>query len=285
MQNLTVQKLCIGLITLGFFVLAPWMISQILEGNPLPFFFLLGIGVLLLFLFVLKDRCWMVIPFSLPIEGRLNFLPLNFSMQETAVIAVIAYIFIQVVMGRQIHWRLGPKIIWLPLAGLLAILLYHWISSGDIGIRALGGTGWGGRKYFSILLAVAKEEAEQASYYKTSFLAVMSHEIRTPMNGVLGMLDLLSKTDLTESQRSYLRMAQFSADSLLGLINDILDFSKIEAGKMDLEQIEFDLLYELENIVQTMAPTAYEKGLEFIFEMYDLPGVIVNGKQIGRAHV
>ena len=155
MQNLTVQKLCIGLITLGFFVLAPWMISQILEGNPLPFLFLLGIGVLLLFLFVLKDRCWMVIPFSLPIEGRLNFLPLNFSMQETAVIAVMAYIFIQVVMGRQIHWRLGPKIIWLPLAGLLAILLYHWISSGDIGIRALGGTGWGGRKYFSILLAVA----------------------------------------------------------------------------------------------------------------------------------
>jgi len=155
MQNLTVQKLCIGLITFGFFILAPWMISQMLEGNALPFFSLLGVGVLLLFLFVLKDRCWMVIPFSLPIEGRFNFLPLNFSMQETAVIAVMAYIFIQIVMGRQIQWRLGPKIIWPPLAGLLAILLYHWISSGDIGIRALGGTGWGGRKYFSILLAVA----------------------------------------------------------------------------------------------------------------------------------
>jgi hypothetical protein len=130
------------------------MISQVIEGNSLPFFFVLGIGVLLLFLFVLKDRCWMVIPFSLPIEGRLNFLPLNFSMQEIAVIAVMAYVLIQIVMGRQIGWRLGPKIIWLPLSGLVAILLYHWISSGDIGIRALGGTGWGARKYFSILLAV-----------------------------------------------------------------------------------------------------------------------------------
>jgi len=154
-QNLTVQKLCIGLITLGFFVLAPWMTGEMLEGNIIPFVSLLGIGMLLLFLFVLKDRCWMIIPFSLPIEGRFNFLPLNFSMQESAVIAVMAYIFVQIVMGRQIHWRLGPKIIWLPLAGLLAILLYHWISSGDIGIRALGGTGWGARKYFSILLAVA----------------------------------------------------------------------------------------------------------------------------------
>lgn len=155
MQNLTVQKLCIGLISICFFFLAPWMILELLEGNSLPFFAFLGLGVLLFFLFVLKDRCWMIIPFSLPIEGRFNFLPLNFSMQETAVMAVIAYIFIQIVMGRQIQWRLGPKVVWLPLFGLLAILGYHWISSGDIGIRALGGTGWGGRKYFSILIAVA----------------------------------------------------------------------------------------------------------------------------------
>jgi len=153
-QNLTVQKLIIGLIVAGFFVLAPWLTSEVLEGNPLPFLALLGIGVLLLFLFVLKDRCWMVIPFSLPIEGRLNFLPLNFSMQETAVMAVVAYIFIQIIMGRQISWRLGPKLVWVPLAGLLSVLLYHWISSGDIGIRALGGSGWGARKYVSILLAV-----------------------------------------------------------------------------------------------------------------------------------
>jgi hypothetical protein len=131
------------------------MIFELLEGNSLPFLSLLAVGLLLLFLFVLKDRCWMIIPFSLPIEGRLNFLPLNFSMQETAVIAVMAYIFIQIVMGRTIHWRLGPKIIWLPLAGLLAILLYHWVSSGDIGIRALGGTGWGARKYFTVLIAVS----------------------------------------------------------------------------------------------------------------------------------
>jgi len=153
-QNLTVQKVCIGLVILAFLVLAPWMTSEMLGGNSMPLFILMGIGLLLLFLFVLKDRCWMIIPFTLPIEGRLNFLPLNFSMQESGVIAVLAYIFIQIVMGRQIPWRLGPKIIWLPLAGLLAVLGYHWISSGDIGIRAIGGTGWGGRKYFSVMMAV-----------------------------------------------------------------------------------------------------------------------------------
>lgn len=154
MQNLTVQKLCIGLVVLAFFFAAPWMTSELLGGNTLPLVILLAIGALLVFLFALKDRCWMVIPFCLPIEGRFNFLPLNFSMQEAAVALVFAYIGIQIVMGRQIQWRLGPAALWLPLSGLLAVLLYHWISSGDIGIRALGGTGWGGRKYFSIAMAV-----------------------------------------------------------------------------------------------------------------------------------
>jgi hypothetical protein len=154
-QNLTAQKVVIALFVMGFFILAPWMTIQILNGNKLPFLFLFGAVFLLLFIFGLKDRCWLIIPFSLPIEGRLNFLPLNFSMQETAIILVVAYFLVRIAMGYQIKFRLGPKVIWLPLLGLLAIFAYHWIGSGDIGIKALGGTSWGARKYFSIFLAVA----------------------------------------------------------------------------------------------------------------------------------
>jgi hypothetical protein len=153
MHNLTPQKVCLFLISLGFFIASPWLISEVLGGNPLPVLILFGLGLLFLFLFVLKDRCWMIIPFCLSIEGNLNFLPLNFSMQEVAVIAVLAYILLQIIMGRQIKWKLGPAVFWLPLAGLLAVLMYHWVTSGDIGIRALGGGGWGGRKYYSILMA------------------------------------------------------------------------------------------------------------------------------------
>ena len=150
MQDLTVQKLVIGLVALGAFILSPWLVAEFLGGNTLPLLLIFGIGVLLLFLFVLKDRCWMMIPFTLPIEGNLNFLPLNFTLFEVSILYVMAYMLLQKIMGREIQIRLGPAFFWIPLAGVLAIQGYHWIQSGDIGIRVLGGTGWGGRTYFKL---------------------------------------------------------------------------------------------------------------------------------------
>jgi signal transduction histidine kinase len=84
-------------------------------------------------------------------------------------------------------------------------------------------------------LLAAKDAAEAANLAKSEFLANMSHEIRTPMNGVLGMLQLVQGTKLTEEQRDFIVTAHTSAEALLHLLNDILDFSKIEAGKLDLD--------------------------------------------------
>lgn len=119
----------------------------------MPLTILGGVAVLLLFVYGLGDRCWLIIPFCLPIEGNLNFLPLNFSIQELAVITVFCYLLFRMIFGLDVAWKLGPALIWVPLAGVLAVLLYHWISSRDIGIKLLGGTGWGGRSYFKVALA------------------------------------------------------------------------------------------------------------------------------------
>jgi len=108
----------------------------------------------------------------------------------------------------------------------------------------------------------AKHKAQDADRAKSEFLANMSHEIRTPMNGVLGMAELLTKTDLTVRQRTFADVIVKSGNALLAIINDILDFSKIEAQQITLHPASFDLTETIEDIATLMAGRLAEKNLE-----------------------
>jgi signal transduction histidine kinase/CheY-like chemotaxis protein len=111
-------------------------------------------------------------------------------------------------------------------------------------------------------LSEAKEAAEQADHAKTQFMARMSHEVRTPINGVLGMVELLLDSGLTESQTRLARIIKDSGKTLLGIIDGLLDFAKLEVDKLILETTPFDLQRLVEDVVGLVAPTAHAKNLD-----------------------
>ncbi|MCA8970201.1 MAG: hypothetical protein KDC95_10470, partial [Planctomycetes bacterium] len=111
----------------------------------------------------------------------------------------------------------------------------------------------------------ALELAEEASEQKSRFLANMSHELRTPISGILGMVELLSSSELDEQQRDVVSTIASTADSFLELIHQLLDFTKVEAGAVELEETEFDVWDTCERVAQLLQVSADQKGVTFDF--------------------
>ncbi|MCP4914185.1 MAG: PAS domain-containing protein [Oligoflexia bacterium] len=135
----------------------------------------------------------------------------------------------------------------------------------DIGARAIidrdkdrnpvyvTGVNWDRTKEQTVL-----DELKKAERIKSEFLANMSHEIRTPMNGIIGVLELLNETDLSEKQKEMLDIVLGSSQTLLTILSDILDISKIEAGKLNIENNDFDVVHLLKSVTKLMESKAAE---------------------------
>lgn len=178
-------------------------------------------------------------------------------------------------IGKDIHWQEVEKVavyIALLIGIGMTLLLVALVRAKDQQAREL-------RERNIVIerkveeqtkeLALARDQALDASKVKSEFLASMSHEIRTPLNAIIGMAELLSETPLTSEQTNYIGVFRKAGDTLLSLVNDILDLSKIEAGQLVLEHISFNLIENIEESVEIYALKAAEKGIELLTSIDD----------------
>ena len=118
-------------------------------------------------------------------------------------------------------------------------------------------------------LVEARDKALAGEKAKADLLAVMSHEMRTPLNGMLGTLELLQDTKLTDRQRDYLDIINMSGNLLLHHVNDVLDISRLDSGKLSLSQEVFDANALTQDAVTSQRHVAETKGNKIRFSGKD----------------
>jgi len=119
------------------------------------------------------------------------------------------------------------------------------------------------------------EETEYLVKVKSQFLANLSHEIRNPLNAIIGLTNILSKTQLSDIQKKYITSIKFSSENLLGILNDILDLSKIEANKVDVCPESFHFRSFINEIVSIYESRVTEQGLKITYSISnDVPAYV-----------
>ena len=109
------------------------------------------------------------------------------------------------------------------------------------------------------------DRAREASSLKSEFLSAISHEMHTPMNAVIGMGQLLQRSELTDTQRLYVDHIVAGAQDYMLVIDKVLDFSKLESGQLTIDCLPLELRPLLEGIESLISPKAAAKQLALHF--------------------
>lgn len=121
------------------------------------------------------------------------------------------------------------------------------------------------RKKMDAEVLQAKEQEQWAIKSNSVLMSNMSHDIRVPMNGIIGMIDVLLQTELTEEQKEYVQIISNSSENLLTIINDILDLSKVQTGLISFNNEPININEQINEVIEKLLPNAKGKGIFLVY--------------------
>jgi PAS domain S-box-containing protein len=132
------------------------------------------------------------------------------------------------------------------------------------------------RRRYERELLLARRKAEQVAKDKADLVAMLSHDIRNPLNAVMGVVQLLDRSDLSDQQRRFVRLLKSSSENMLTLLNHVLELSKAESSSFALVETPFSLTKVVDDVVSTFDGAGREKGLTIgVAIAADVPSTLI----------
>ncbi|MBF0346370.1 MAG: hybrid sensor histidine kinase/response regulator [Magnetococcales bacterium] len=119
-------------------------------------------------------------------------------------------------------------------------------------------------------LDLKNEQLQQALKVRENVERLFQHDLKGPLTGIIGVPQMLLEADnLTDGQKTMLKVVEKSGYVMLDMINRSLDLFKMENGTYDFQPTVFDLLELLERIVTDLKRSADAKGVTIHIECAD----------------
>lgn len=97
-------------------------------------------------------------------------------------------------------------------------------------------------------------------------LSQISHELRTPINGIIGIIELLNDSPLTETQKENTDTIDMACTEMLYIANAISDLARIQHDHLELDSRPFDIMQLVSNTLAPFQTEALRKHIELVVD-------------------
>jgi signal transduction histidine kinase/HPt (histidine-containing phosphotransfer) domain-containing protein len=128
---------------------------------------------------------------------------------------------------------------------------------------------------------ISRDLAEASTRAKSAFVANISHEIRTPLNALLGMAQLLERSELDRAQKSHVKVLLEAGRGLKTLLDDVIALSRDEGEDRHVVDEDCDAAQTARTVARLLQPRAWEKQLRLgVSAGSNLPRVAADPRRV-----